>query len=258
MEFVKVERQDRWATVTIDRPRAMNALNAQVLEELAETFAALSADEHILVAILTGGGEKAFVAGADIGSMVEMDIAQARAFADLGHRTFLDIEKAPLVVIAAINGFALGGGCELALACDMRIAVEKARLGQPEVNLGVMPGFGGTQRLPRVVGRSQAKRLIFTGDVISASRALQLGLVDQVVEADELLPTCQKLGQLIAQKGPLAVRSAKRAIDRGLDLSLDQGCAFEAEEFAQLFATEDQKEGMQAFLGKREPAFRGK
>ncbi len=258
MEFVKVERKERLATVTIDRPQAMNALNRQVLEELSGVFAALREEEEILVAILTGSGDRAFVAGADIGAMADMSVEEARAFADLGQKTFFEIECSPLVVIAAINGFALGGGCELAMACDMRIASEKARLGQPEVNLGVIPGFGGTQRLARLIGRSQAKRLIFTGELVKAQPALALGLVDQVVPADELLVTCQELGHLIARKGPLAIRAAKRAIGRGLDLTLEQGCAFEAEEFGQLFASWDQTEGMKAFLQKREPSFQGK
>ena len=258
MEFVKVERQERLAKVTIDRPKAMNALNRLVLEELAQVFATLSEDDETLVVILTGAGEKAFVAGADIGAMADMDMDEARAFADLGQKTFFDVERSSLVVLAAMNGFALGGGLELAMACDIRIAVERARLGQPEVNLGVIPGFGGTQRLARLVGRSRAKRLILTGELIGASQALSMGLVDQVVAADELLATCQELGQVIAEKGPLAIRAAKRAIDRGLDLSLDQGCSFEAGEFAQLFASEDQVEGMKAFLEKRKPSFQGK
>lgn len=252
-----VERDGSLATVTINRPQVLNALNRQVLGEIQRVIAELQAAK-VRVVIITGAGDRAFVAGADINEMKDMDATAARQFAEAGQAAFSQIAQSPLVSIAAINGFALGGGCELAMACDIRVASEKARLGQPEVNLGVIPGFAGTQRLPRLVGRGRAKLLIFTGDIIDAAAAERLGLVDLVVPPDQVLEQARVLARKLAAKGPLAVVAAKRAIDMGLDLTLDAGSACEAGEFAALFDTADQKEGMAAYLGKRPAQFQGK
>lgn len=255
--FLRVEHADGVAVVTIDRQEALNALNSEVIDSLHRVFHALGKEDGLRAVILTGAG-KAFVAGADIKEMADFTAAQGRAFARRGQRVFSEIEAFPRPVIAAVNGFALGGGCELAMACDIRIASEKARLGQPEVNLGVTPGFGGTQRLARLVGAPAAKRLLFTGELVPADRALQLGLVDEVVPPEALLDRCRELAALIAQKGPVAVSYCKQAVNAGLDMSLEQGIAYEAELFAQTFATADQKEGMQAFVDKRPARFAGR
>jgi enoyl-CoA hydratase len=257
-EYLVTETDGPVALLTINRPRALNALNSKLLGELKRALDELGAGGTVRVVVITGAGERAFVAGADIGEMKDMDSARARAFAEYGQSVFDYIENLPLVVIAAINGFALGGGCELAMACDIRVASDRARLGQPEVNLGVIPGFGGTQRLARLVGRGRAKQLIFTGDIIDAQAAERIGLVDMVVAPDELLPRCRELATKIANKGPRAVVAAKRAINRGLDLSLADGSALEAAEFGALFDGADQKEGMAAFLEKRPARFTGK
>lgn len=256
-KWIKVEMEDGIATVTIDRQEALNALNTEVLDALHRVFHALGKKPEVRVVILTGAG-KAFVAGADIREMADFAPAQARAFALRGQRVFSEIEAFPRPVIAGVNGFALGGGCELAMACDIRIASEKAKLGQPEVNLGVTPGFGGTQRLARLVGRSQAKLLLFTGELVGAERALGLGLVNEVVPPEALLGRCRELAALIAQKGPVAVSYCKQAVNAGLEIDLDHGLAYEAELFAQTFATADQKEGMQAFVDKRPARFEGR
>ncbi|MEW6522291.1 MAG: enoyl-CoA hydratase-related protein [Bacillota bacterium] len=255
--YISTEREGAWAVLTINRPRVLNALNRQVLVELKSALEELQ-EAKVRVIILTGAGEKAFVAGADIGEMKDMDVATARQFALDGQAVLAFIESMPVVVIAAINGFALGGGCELAMACDIRVASERARLGQPEVNLGVIPGFAGTQRLSRLVGRGRAKLLTFTGDIIDAASAEGMGLVDVVVPHDQLMERARELARKIAGKGPLAIAAAKRAIDRGLDLTLAEGSAYEAGEFAALFATADQKEGMAAYLEKRSAKFEGK
>lgn len=256
-KWIKVEIADGVATVTIDRQEALNALNTEVLDALHRVFHTLGKDASLRVVILTGAG-KAFVAGADIREMVDFTPAQARAFALRGQRVFSEIEAFARPVIAAVNGFALGGGCELAMACDIRIASEKAKLGQPEVNLGVTPGFGGTQRLTRLVGRSRAKLLLCTGELVPAERALALGLVDEVVAPDALLTRCRELATLIAQKGPVAVSYCKQAVNAGVEVDLDHALAYEAELFAQTFATADQKEGMQAFVDKRPARFEGR
>lgn len=253
-QHVKLERRGWASLITIDRPESRNALNQEVLLELKAAVAAAASDDSAAV-VITGGGEKAFVAGADIGAMARMEPPAARAFAALGQGAFAAIEACPKPVIAAINGHALGGGCELALACDIRLAADTARLGQPEVKLGVIPGFGGTQRLPRLIGRGRAKELIFTGRVVTAQEALAIGLVDRVVPAAELLAAALSLADEIAQNGPRAVSAAKGAIDRGLAMSLAEGQALEAEAFAGLFGAE-QREGMEAFLAKRPAKFR--
>jgi len=210
----------------------------------------------VRVVILTGAG-KAFVAGADIKEMADFTPAQARIFSLRGHYVFQQIESFARPVIAAVNGFALGGGCELAMACDLRIASDKAKVGQPEVGLGVTPGFGGTQRLARTVGRSAAKYLLFTGEVLHAPKARELGLFDEVVTPERLMPRCLELAQIIASKGPVAVSFCKLAVNHGVDASLAHGLTYETELFAQIFATHDQKEGMKAFVEKRAPQFRG-
>lgn len=253
-----LETRDEVAVVTINRPEALNALNREVIAELHECFGDHLHDDAIRCVIITGAGEKAFVAGADIRELAGMNREAATALAVNAQNLMQAIQDCPLPVIAAINGFALGGGCELALACDIRLAATTARLGQPEINLGLIPGFGGTQRLARLVGRGKAMQLILTGTMIPATEALRIGLVDAVHAPQELMPGAMALAQEIAAKAPIAVRYAKQALQRGLELPLPQGCALEADLFGRLFATQDQKEGTAAFLGKREPRFTGK
>jgi len=256
-QLVTVEGGDGIAVVTINRPEALNALNDDVLAALEEAFFSLGRDPSVRVVILTGAG-KAFVAGADIKAMAAFSPLEARAFAQRGQRVFSLIEDFPHPVIAAVNGFALGGGCELALACDLRIAADTAKAGQPEVNLGVTPGWGGTQRLARILGRSAAKLLLFTGDLVTAERGLALGLYSEVVAPGQLLPRCLELARTIASRGPVAVSYCKAAVNLGTESTLGHGLSHEAELFAQTFATEDQKEGMRAFIEKRPARFQGK
>ncbi|MCI0497037.1 MAG: enoyl-CoA hydratase-related protein [Thermoplasmata archaeon] len=256
-KFVKVDVRDRIATVTIDRQEALNALNADVLDELECAFYGLRCGGDADVVILTGAG-RAFVAGADIGHMKGLSALEARAFAEKGQRVFDTIESMPQPVIAAVNGFALGGGTELAMSCDIRIASEKAKFGQPEVGLGVTPGFGGTQRLPRLAGRGNAKMLIYSGDVIGADEAYRIGLVQKIVPPEQLMDAAITLAKNIAAKGQVAVRLSKTMIDRGMDVDLRAGLDIEAEGFALCFASEDQREGMAAFIEKRKAAFKGK
>jgi len=252
------EVSDGIATVTVNRPKALNALNAATLKDLVSCFAGIAEDAAVKVVILTGSGEKAFVAGADISEMQPLDAVTAREFARLGHQLAAAIEALPKPVIAAVNGFALGGGCELSLCCDIRLAGENAKFGQPEVNLGVIPGFGGTQRLARLVGKGLAAELIMTGDMIDAAEAHRLGLANKVYPLAELLPAAQKMAAKIASKGLVAVAFAKAALRDGLETDLARACAHEADLFGLCFATDDQKEGMQAFLEKRPAAFTGK
>lgn len=252
------ERDGAVVTVTLNRPDKLNALNAELLGELDATFAELSRDASIACVILTGAGEKAFAAGADIAAMSAMSTEEARAFSETGHRVCSRIERAPFPVVGAVNGFALGGGCEIALACDFLYASDKAKLGQPEVNLGVMPGFGGTQRLARRVGIGRARELCYTADVIGAEEAKRIGLVNAVVPAAELLPKVRDVATKIASKGRLAVAQCKRVLFSGADVPVDVANALETQAFAQLFGTEDQREGMKAFLEKRAAAFTGK
>jgi enoyl-CoA hydratase len=253
-----IDIADGAAVVTINRPAALNALNVEVLEELAAAFAELKGNDAVACVILTGSGAKAFVAGADIAAMQPLDAVAAVHFARRGHALLNDIEKFPKPVIAAVNGFALGGGCELAMACDIRIAAENARFGQPEVNLGVIPGFGGTLRLSRLVGKGRAKELIFTGDMVDAQEAYRIGLVNKVVAAEDLLATARSMAAKIASKGPVALRFAKESVDNGLEMDLDRAGRFEADLFGLCFATADQKEGMLAFLEKRPAKFTGR
>jgi enoyl-CoA hydratase len=242
------------ATLTINRPEALNALNAEVLEAL--TAAARDLKGKAKAIVVTGAG-KAFVAGADISQMQGLGKAEAEAFARRGHQVGQALADFPGPVIAAINGYALGGGLELAMACDILVASEKAVVGQPEVKLGVVPGFGGSQRLPRRTGPGIAKWLLMTGDSVKADEALRLGIVDKVVPPDALLAECRKIAEACLANGPLAIASAKRLVDRGLDVSLQAALDLEVKAFGESFATADQKEGMNAFLEKRKAAFTG-
>ena len=239
------------ALITINRPQAMNALNPDTIVELSAAIAELEQQDDVHVIIITGAGEKAFVAGGDVALMRTLTPLQARDVAMMVAELFQRIENSPCVVIAAINGYALGGGCELALACDLRLASEQAQLGQPEVNLGIIPGWGGTQRLPRLIGISRAKELMFTGERISAEHALKLGLVDHVYPGDQLLDHAQKLAQTIAAKPQTAIRIIKEAVNNGMAMDQDKAIRYEAEMFGMCFTTADQKEGMDAFFEKR-------
>jgi len=245
-------------TITIDRPKSLNALNAATLDELERAVDAAGADDDVRVVILTGAGEKAFIAGADISELATLDVEGATRVAKRGQDLFRKIETLGKPVIAAINGFALGGGCEIALACTLRVASENARIGLPEVKLGVIPGYGGTQRLPRLVGRGIALELIITGEFVKADRALAIGLVNHVTPPGELLDFCRGLANKMIAVGPLAVRAALAAVDGGLDMPLDEGLEREALAFGELFATKDAREGTAAFLEKRPAAFEGR
>ena len=261
MEYITllVEKANGIATVTINRPEALNALNLDVLKELkALVNGELKGAEDVRVVILTGAGEKAFIAGADIKAMEMMDRFDIMTFAELGHAVLDSLEALEVPVIAAVNGFALGGGCEIAMACDMIIASENARFGQPEINLGIIPGFGGTQRLPRYIGRGRAKELIFTGDMISAARAYEMGLVVRLSPTGKALEDARKLAAKLTSKPAFALRQAKKAVNRGCDLDMASAGVLEKEVFALCFGTEDQKEGMKAFMEKRKPAFTGR
>ena len=255
-EFVKYEASENVAVITIDRPKALNALNPQVVSELHAAFEMAAADDAVKAVVLTGSG-KAFVAGADISEMSEMDPMQGRAFAIKGQAAMAYIENLAKPVIAAVNGFALGGGCELAMACDFIYASEKAKFGQPEINLGIVPGFGGTQRLTRRVGTGWAMELCLTGVIIKAEEAREIGLVNRVFEPDELMEKAMETAKLMASKGRAALRSMKMLINQGQDMDQDKAIALEAEHFAVNFSSGDQKEGMKAFLEKRAPEFKG-
>ena len=260
LQFIAIERTGPVATVTVQRPDKLNALNARVIGELTRAFEDLSAStgpEAVRACVLTGAG-KAFVAGADIAEMAGMTTAEARRFSDAGQRLCALLEATAFPVIAAVNGFALGGGCEIALACDFVYAAEGAKLGQPEVTLGVTPGFGGTQRLARRVGIARARELVYTGDMISAEQALAMGLVNAVVPATELMTRARDTALKIASRGPLAVAAAKRVMLRGEGIDLPAACELETQAFSALFGSEDQKLGMRAFLDKAKPAFTGK
>lgn len=257
-ENIVFEQDGAIATVTINRPKALNALNQQTLEELLQCFTAIGKDASIQVVIVTGSGEKAFVAGADISNMQSLDAIAGKKFGRLGHEVMDAIASAVQPVIAAVNGFALGGGCELAIACDMRLASQNAKFGLPEVKLGVIPGFGGTQRLPRLIGKGMANELLFSGNMIDAEEAHRIGLVNRVVPQDELLGACVELAENIAARGPVAVRLCKESVSNGLEMDLKRGCAYERDLFALCFATADQKEGMAAFLEKRDAKFQNK
>lgn len=258
METILLEKRDRLALVTINRPKALNALNYQVFSELESCFRDLAADEATAAVVITGSGEKAFVAGADIKELATLDTLAARQLAERGQRIFSLIENCPKPVIAAVNGFALGGGCELAMACHMRVASEKARFGLPEVGLGLIPGYAGTQRLPRLVGKGIAMELVLTGDMISAARAHEIGLVNHVVAPEALEEKALGMAAAIQSKGPLAVRHAMEAVNRGYEMAREDGERYEAALFGLLAGTEDTKEGLAAFIEKRKPEFKGR
>lgn len=251
---IHIEENGHICTLTIDRPEALNALSTQVLQELEDALEHISNNEDLRVLILTGAG-RSFVAGADISEMAGFTPDEALAFGKRGAKVFRTLELLPIPVIAAVNGFALGGGCEIALACDIRIASSKAKFGQPEVGLGIPPGFSGTQRLPRLIGEGLAKELIYSARVISAADAYTMRLVNRVVEPDELMPTVLQLAEEIASKSPNAVAVSKEAINRGMQADIDTGIAIENYLFSLAFANEEQKEGMGAFLEKRKPNF---
>ena len=251
MTNVLLEKKGHYAVATINRPKALNALNSQVLEDLNELVDVVAADEEIRALVLTGAGEKAFVAGADIGEMSSLTKAEGEAFGKKGNDVFRKLETMPIPVIAAINGFALGGGCELSTSCDIRICADTAVFGHAEVGLGITPGFGGTQRLARLVSPGMAKQLIYTARNIKADEALRIGLVNAVYPAAELMAAAEKMADTIAKNAPIAVRACKTAINEGLDVDMDQALVIEEKLFGDCFETADQKEGMGAFLEKR-------
>ncbi len=254
---IKISVEGPLAIVTINREDKLNALSSEVIGELTQAAAALEVSHDVRVVALTGAGSKAFVAGADISEMVDLSPVQAQAFSEMGGTLGTAIETSQKPWIAAVNGFALGGGCELALACDFIYAADKAKFGQPEVKLGVIPGFGGTQRLARRVGVAKAKELCMTGDQIDAAEALRIGLADAVFPQAELMDKVKKLAGRIAANGPLAVAEVKRLVHQGQSTSLEHSLALEQRSFGLLFATSDQREGMQAFLAKRAAQFKG-
>lgn len=250
MAFVELEKKGAVGVITMNRPEALNALNDQVLQDLDAVLDQVEQDDEILVVVLTGAG-RSFVAGADIGQMSAFTAVEAKAFGVYGNQVFLKLENLTKPTIAAVNGFALGGGCELSMACDIRLASEKAKFGQPEVGLGIIPGFGGTQRMARIIGTGPAMELIYTADTIDAQRALEIGMVNHVVPADQLMDEAMKLAQKICTNAQKAIRASKLAIRRGIDCDISTAVSYEALAFATCFGTEDQKEGMQAFLEKR-------
>jgi enoyl-CoA hydratase len=252
MNNLLMEVENEVAVITINRPKALNALNKETLEELDQCLGEIEKRKDIKVVILTGSGEKSFVDGADISEMVGETAAEGQARGLLAYPAFKKLEDMPQVSIAAVNGFALGGGCEIAMACDMRVASDNAKFGQPEVNLGTLPGFGGTQRLPRLIGKGRAKEMIFTADMIDAQEAYRIGLANKVVPQAELLDYCKKMAAKIISKGSYAITLAKKAINCGLDMDLSNGLLMEAGLCGVSFATADKKEGMSAFLEKRQ------
>jgi enoyl-CoA hydratase len=256
-ENLRYEKKNQVAFITIARPKVLNALNGLTLQELSCAFHAVRDDKDVRVAILTGEGEKAFVAGADIGEIAALGAVEAEAFAARGQAVFSLVENCGKPVIAAVNGFALGGGCELALACTLRLASENARFGQPEIKLGVIPGFGGSQRLPRLIGKGRAFQLLLTGEMIHADEACRIGLVNAVLPFVELLPYAEALAHKIIANGPLATRYCLDAVNKGMEMALAEGLAYEATLFGICCSTEDKNEGTHAFLEKRAPQFKG-
>ena len=250
MAFVEVTKKDNIAVITMNRPEALNALNKAVFADLDKALDSVEYDDDVYVVIITGAG-RAFVAGADIGEMAPMNVAEGIAFSELGNRMLMRVDMMEKPTIAAVNGFALGGGCELALACDIRIASEKAKFGQPEVGLGIIPGFGGTQRMARIIGTGPAMELIYTADTIDAHRALEINMVNYVVPADQLMDKATEMAQKICRQAQKAIRVSKMAIRRGIDCDISTAVTYEALAFGTCFGTEDQKEGMQAILEKR-------
>ncbi|MBI3969252.1 MAG: enoyl-CoA hydratase/isomerase family protein [Chloroflexi bacterium] len=258
-EVITLERDGQVAVLTVNRPKVLNALNAQVMSELDQAIDEIAADAGVRAVVITGAGDRSFVAGADISELRALPGATgALELSTRGHRILFKLERLPKPVIAAINGFALGGGLELALACDIRIAAETARVGVPEVNLGLIPGYGGTQRLPRLVGKGRAKLMVLTGDHVKAADAERYGLVEQVVPADQLMPTALELAKKLASKAPVAVAMGKRAVNEGVEVDLDRAATIEAQAMAICFATEDRIEGTSAFLEKRPAEWKGR
>jgi len=256
-DLVLVSREECLAIVTLNRP-PVNALSQEVLDALEKAFSDLAQDETVGAVILTGGGDKAFVAGADIAEFPKLNSANGEKLSRRGQQVFQKIAEFPAPVIAAINGFALGGGLELALACDIRVVAENAKVGLPEVTLGIFPGYAGTQRLPRFIGVGKAKELIFSGQMIDAAEAYRIGIAEYLAPVGESVNKAREIAAKILKVGPVAVRLAKQSVNQGLDLTLEEGQKLEAKLFAQLCDTEDQKEGAQAFLEKRPPNFKGK
>ena len=257
-ENILLEKKNSIAYVTVNRPKVLNALNMATMEELRAAFHDIKNDASIRVVIMTGAGEKAFIAGADIGELAKHDPVSAKAYTHRGQSVLNLIENLGKPVIACINGFALGGGCELAMACTMRLASENAKLGQPEVKLGIMPGYGGSQRLPRLVGKGIAMQHVLTGEMVSAQEAYRIGLVNEVVTAAELIPRAEAIAQKIIANAPLAVQYTMEAVNKGMEMTLAEGLFLEATLFAVCCATEDKKEGTAAFLEKRPAQFKGK
>lgn len=257
-ENIRIEKSGMLATVILDRPKVLNALNAATFAELSSAFDELAADSDVRVVLLTGAGERAFAAGADIRELAATEVGTGKSFALRGQQVFRRIETLNKPVIACVRGFALGGGCELALACTLRIAADDAKFGQPEVKLGVVPGYGGSQRLPRLVGRGAALKLLLTGAIIDAREAFRIGLVDEVVPAPQLMDRARALAAEMAAQAPLAVAEILRLVDEGLDLPLDLALLREADRFGHLCDTADKAEGTSAFLEKRPPAWKGK
>ena len=259
MEYENIifEKKNGIGYVTVNRPEALNALNDSVIEELDSVFRAIDRDDEVRVVIITGAG-RAFVAGADIAQMSRLDGSEGRVMSMRGQKVMEFIEFMDKPVIAAVNGFALGGGNELSMACDIRIASEAAKFGQPEVNLGIIPGYGGTQRLPRLVGKGMAKKLIYSAEMIDAEEAYRIGLVDEVVPAEELMEAAEKLAKTIMSKAPIAIKMAKVAINNGMNTDLKTGVQFEAEAYTSTFVSEDRVEGMKAFVEKRPAEFKNK
>lgn len=257
MQFIELKKEEGLAVLTINRPQALNALNSEVLSELATILDDVEKEDEIKVLIITGGGSKSFVAGADIGEMQSKNSAEGYVFAGKGQSIFDRIETLRIPVIAAVNGLALGGGCELAMACDIRIASPNAKFAQPEVGLGIIPGFGGTQRLPRLVGKGKALELILTGNIVTAGEALNIGLVNQVVEGD-ILAAAKEMAQMMLTKSSLAINYAKKAVHYGLQSDIKTGMAIELSFEGMCFGSEDQKEGMAAFAERRKANFTGR
>jgi len=256
-ENILYQVEDSVAVLTVNRPKVLNALNPATIAEIEQVLAEVRGDETVRVLVITGSGEKAFIAGADISEFPKMNPLQARLFAQEGQKVFAELEDLPIPVIACVNGFALGGGCELAMSCDFILASDTAMFGQPEINLGIIPGFGGTQRLARLVGRAKAKELCMTGSQISAEEAKAIGLVAQVHPQDALMQKTMEMAKKLAGKGRVALRAVKETIDRGVEADLKTGCALETDAFATCFASQDAREGAQAFLEKRKPDFSG-
>lgn len=250
MAFVEVTKQGNIGIITMNRPEALNALSSAVFADLSKALDQVERDEEVYVVIITGAG-RAFVAGADIGEMAHMNVEEGLSFSELGNSLLMRVDMFPKPTIAAVNGFALGGGCELSLACDIRIASEKAKFGQPEVGLGIIPGFGGTQRMARIIGTGPAMELIFTADTIDAKQAEKIGMVNHVVPAEELMDAAIAMAEKIASKAQVAIRTSKMALRRGIDCDINTAVTYEALAFATCFGTEDQKDAMKAFVEKR-------